>query len=180
MDNYFENASAFTLIELLIVIAILAILAVIVLLVVNPTERLAAAHDSGRISVIVQLGKSIESYVINHNSAYPPEGSWGGSLVATGFPNVFPSGVSYLGSYGVTPCTTNTLPAGRPTYCYSLDAVNGYGALIFTKLEAKTERENCASGVPYFVYSTADHRAGTVCSDSDPTPWLSGSMIYED
>jgi len=47
--------SAFTLIELLIVIAIIAILSIVVILVLNPAQLLKQSRDSNRVSLICRL-----------------------------------------------------------------------------------------------------------------------------
>ena len=175
---YFSLQIGFTLIELLIVIAILAILAVVLVNILDPLERIASAHDAGRISAIVQLGKAIESYNFTH-TAYPDEASWGDQLVLVGFPNTFPSGIKYSPSTGVTPCITNTLPSVQnPSYCYDLDEGGLNGVILFSKLESVQKRDRCAPDLPYFVYSSADARNGTICSSDDPTVWASGTVTY--
>lgn len=54
--------SAFTLIELLIVIGIIAILAVAVVLVLNPVELLRQSRDATRLSDMSTLSKSVQLY----------------------------------------------------------------------------------------------------------------------
>src|SRR5258708_2836854 len=54
--------SAFTLIELLIVIGIIAILSVVVLLTLNPAELLRQSRDSNRLSDMETLNKTISLY----------------------------------------------------------------------------------------------------------------------
>jgi prepilin-type N-terminal cleavage/methylation domain-containing protein len=84
----------FTLIELLIVIAILGILAVVILIVMNPGERQAQARDTGRISSVVQLGRSLMSYYTT-KTTLPDVSSWANELVTSGELASFPSGISY-------------------------------------------------------------------------------------
>lgn len=55
-----KSFSAFTLIELLIVIGILGVMAVIVLVAINPGQKQAQARDTGRISGVSQLGHAVE------------------------------------------------------------------------------------------------------------------------
>lgn len=171
--------SAFTLIELLIVIAILGVLAVVLLILIKPAEKLAQSRDIGRISSVAQLGRAIGRYFVIHEQNYPDPSTWTDDLVGTGEINGFPSGITYnLNS--VTPCTTNVAPAVIGTFCYDLDTVNNNGAIIFAKLEATIEVSKCAVGDTYFVYSTADGRSGTICSDGDPAPWEVGTINYLD
>ncbi len=56
------SRSAFTLIELLIVVAVIAILAVVVVLVINPTELLRQARDANRVSDMNTLNKAVSLY----------------------------------------------------------------------------------------------------------------------
>ncbi len=174
-----KSLSAFTLIELLIVISILGVLAVVLLILIKPGEKLAQSRDIGRISSVAQLGRAISRYFVMHEQTYPNPLTWNNDLMQTGEIKNFPSGIEYrLNS--VTPCITNAEPEINPTFCYALDVVNDNGALIFSKLEATIEVEKCPIGDTYIVYSTADGRTGTICSDGDPTPWEPGTKNYLD
>jgi prepilin-type N-terminal cleavage/methylation domain-containing protein len=170
-----ENLSGFTLIELLIVIAILGILAVVILVVMNPGERQAQARDTGRISSVAQLGRSLQAYYTTKTSM-PDVGTWATDLVTQGEISSFPSGIAY--SYNsVSACTTYAQPAINSTFCYDEDSNSG--AVVFSKAESTTYRSRCtAPEEAYFVFSTADSRGGTICSNGDPVPWASGSMTY--
>lgn len=169
--------SGFTLIELLIVIAILGILAVVVLVVVNPVERQAQARDAGRISTVTQLGHALQAYYTSGNALYPPEANWAQDLLNSGNLSSFPGGIAYT-AYGVTYCTNVAQPAVDPTFCYGYDALNG--SLVYSRLEAVNKNNLCSgTDVAYFVFSTADGRAGTICSTAEPTPWAAGTQTYE-
>ncbi len=174
-----RSGIGFTLIELLIVIAILGILAVVVLVVMNPGERQAQARDTGRISSIAQLGHSLQAYY-STKTTYPTVGSWASDLVASGEIASFPSGITY--SYNsVSACTRYVQPAVDGTFCYDEDEANGNGALIFAKAESTSHRSKCTTPEEaYFVFSTEDSRGGTICSSSNPTPWVAGSVTYQD
>src|SRR6202171_1258892 len=60
--------SAFTLIELLIVIAIVAVLAVVVILVINPGELLRQARDSNRLSDLATVNEALGIFLVNNTS----------------------------------------------------------------------------------------------------------------
>lgn len=169
----------FTLIELILVIAILGILAVVVLILINPIQMLSRSKDAGRKSTITQLGRSIQAYYTNNANTYPDPSQWDQIIVNSSDIRSFPSGINYYTVNNVTACQTNAKPDSLPSFCYDLDMVDQNGAIIFTKLEAQLERDKCTgNGDTYFVYSTADSRAGTICSLVDPTPWPSGSQTY--
>lgn len=173
----------FTLIELLIVMAILGVLAIIALVAINPTEQLSRANDTGRISSVNQIGHQIQAYYTTKEGLYPDPSSWDVDLVDANQLGSFPSGIDYKVNNGVVPCSTNERPLINPNYCYSYDSLNdNYGALVFVKLESLKNRSKCTNPgeFPYFVYSTAEGRAGVICASSDPIPWESGSQSYLD
>ena len=173
-----DNVKGFTLIELLIVIAILGILSVIVLIAVDPGERQAQARDTGRLNTVTQIGHSIQSYYSARQGNYPQTATWAQDLLSGGDLASFPDGLSYS-SGSATNCTTFVQPGVDPTYCYDLDATNG--ALVFTVAESNSHRSKCiAPEEAYFVFSTADGRAGTICNSGDPSPWTSGTQVYVD
>lgn len=169
----------FTMIELLVVIAILGVLAIVILVAINPVEKQAQSRDTGRISSVAQLGRSLEAYFTSRG-VYPDEASWAQDLIGSGEFSTFPSGIDYT-AYSVSECSTYVQPGVDPTYCYDLDTAGGNGAIVFARLEANSHNDKCSSpDVAYFAYSTADGRGGTICSSSDPTAWPSSSQIYVD
>lgn len=163
----------FTLIELIIVMAILGVLAVISLALIDPVERTAQARDSNRITSVAQIGRALQAYY-TQESAYPVEATWAQDLVETAG-ITFPTGSEYSAN-SILPCTANVQPFDPPTYCYLLDATNG--ALVFAAAESESNLSRCATGEPYFVFSTADGRGGTVCSVGEPTVWATGTQVY--
>lgn len=63
------TSSAFTLIELLIVIAIIAILAIVVVLVLNPIQIFYQSRDSNRLSDLATMNEAIGVYLASSPSA---------------------------------------------------------------------------------------------------------------
>lgn len=168
----------FTLVEILIVLAILAVLAVIVLVAIDPAERQAQARDTGRLNSVTQLGHALESYYSSRAGIYPQTSTWAQDLLQSGDLSTFPDGLAYS-SGSITNCTTFEQPSTNPTYCYDLDTQKG--VLIFAIAESESHRGNCSNPEEaYFVYSTADGRGGTICSNGDPAPWVSGTQTYVD
>lgn len=168
----------FTLIELLIVMAVLGVLAAIALVLLNPAQRQAEARDTGRISSVVQIGRAVSAYYTSHGT-YPSEGTWAIDLVDGEELSTFPAGVGYTG--GIVPCSTFPQPGTPNTYCYEEDDLSGNGVIVFSKAESLKYRNKCtAPEEAFFVFSTADARGGTICSNGDPAAWPSGTMSYVD
>lgn len=169
----------FTLIELLIVIIILGILGTLLLLIIDPAEKLAQARDSGRISGVTQIGRAVAAYSSTHDSTHPDPNQWGEDLEGSSEINSIPAGIPY-NINSATPCQTNVEPSTNPTYCYALDeSGNGYGALVFAKLESQSQLTKCnLIGDTYIVHSTADGKTGIICESVDPSPRPAGTMIY--
>lgn len=173
----------FTLVELLIIIAFIAVLAGVLLVAINPVQQLAKARDTGRISAIAQMGKSLEAYGANNNSVYVAETpTWLDSLKTAGELSVLPSTITY-GSTAIVPCTTGATATGgvQNQYCYQatgatlLDAAGP--VVAYTRLEATANISKCTGAGPwnaYFVYSSFDGKAGFVCftqaSATEPSP----------
>lgn len=173
-----KNKHGFTLIELLIVIAILGALAVIILVIIDPAEQLAKSRDTGRISSVTQLGRTMLAYYSQQGEVYPDASTWSADLITTGQIPSFPSGIAYS-LEGTSACTTNAEPVTDSTFCYEVDTLFDYGAIVFTTMESLNYRERCSLiGDAYAVFSTADGRAGIICSSGDPTPWAAGTMVY--
>lgn len=176
MQNRKDN-SGFTLIELLIVIAILALLAVIVMVLINPAEKLALGRDTGRISGVTQLGKIVTTYYLDNNS-FPDPATWDTQLISADLISAVPAGTPYSIN-SVTNCINNVKPTVNPTFCYDYDDTNpDNGAIVYARLETANNLSKCSTGVPYFVYSTADGRPGTICSETEPTPWPKNTQTY--
>lgn len=152
----------FTLIELLVVIAILGILAAAVLVAIDPIEQLARANDTGRKSSVTQLGRALQTYY-TANQAYPVIANWNTTLTQSGEIKVFPGVVAGAAAAG---CTGGTV---TNNYCYK---TTGTDIVVYTHLQSKIEqRKGTCAGVAantWYVYSSADGKAGTYCNAGQP------------
>lgn len=168
----------FTIIELLVVIAVIGVLAVITLVAINPAEQLARSRDTARKSAITQMGHSLEAYGTTHNGDYvdetPTSGTWMTELTGSGELATTPSAVSYGGT--VVACTTDPVSG----WCYDSSDENGAAPVVlYTKLESQTETAKCSGDTPFFVWSSADGRAGRVClATGEPT--AGGNQTFVD
>jgi prepilin-type N-terminal cleavage/methylation domain-containing protein len=173
---YKNLKKGFTLIELLIVIAILGVLAVVVLVAINPLEQLARTRDAGRISSVAQLGHAVQAYYTSQNAVYPAVGTWSTSLTGSGELSTIPAAVTPSAN-GATACTENVIN----TWCYDMTVANG--AIIYARLESQSNIAKCAATEKaWVVYSTADGRAGVVCTAAAATgldPLAAGGFSYK-
>ncbi|MGD8744211.1 MAG: prepilin-type N-terminal cleavage/methylation domain-containing protein [Candidatus Woesebacteria bacterium] len=156
----------FTLIELLIVMAVLGVLAVVVLVAINPVQQLAKTRDAGRKSGVTQIGHALEAYYTSQGGQYPADGStaWATDLTDSGDLSIVPSLITNSIN---SVCTTTGQTNG---WCY--DTQGQTQSVVFSRLESDAEIESKCNGTPtnaYFVWSTADGRAGLVCSPTEPT-----------
>lgn len=166
----------FTLVELLIVIAVIGVLAVVVLVAINPVQQLARARDAGRVSAVTQLGHAVEAnFAANSNGQYlTAAAAWITALVNAGEINVAPALIAYSAP-GV-----GTRPAGaacnvnmQNNYCYNTYGT-GSRAIVYARLESAAAQAKCttAANAGWVVYSTADGKAGTLCTaDAATQPW---------
>ena len=171
-----EIKKGFTLIELLIVIAVLGVLAAVVLVAIDPAQQLARGRDSGRKTSIGQLGRAMQAYYTTQQG-YPIVTQWTTApniLASSGEIKSFPSNSPYTA--GGAECTpvANRYPATNG-YCYNINAT--LGIIVYARLESKSENNKCGADLAWFVYSSADGRAGRVCVGvaSEPGP---GNQIF--
>lgn len=167
------NQRGFTLIELLIVIGIIGVLAAAILVTLNPLEQFARGRDSGRISSIDQLGKTIQSYAISQNAVFPPPGAaWLTSLQAASELKAVPSNPS---SPGYTQgCYTPAV--AQNGICYQADTVN---SIVYVRAESSANRikAGCTAGqIVWIVWSSADGKTGVACTapNTDPALGITG------
>lgn len=167
------NRKGFTLVELLVVIAVLGTLAVVVLLALNPLQQLARTRDAGRLSTITQVGHALEAYAVNHDSTFPAQSAtYLADLVTSSELQNIPTPPAYgLANTSFT-CNNGTAQTGSDI-CYML---TGNNAIVYLAAEGDGNIHKCdaplgvtaAFGQAWFVYSTADGRAGLVCG-GEPT-----------
>lgn len=192
MKNYkkgfFPVKSGFTLIELLIVIAILGLLATVVLVAINPLQQLARTRDAGRKSSVAQLGHAMEAYAVTHVSVYVKESivagsTWMDQLVSAGEITSPLKAVTYSIS-GTGACAA---AAGFPVsgWCYNATTAAGGGPIVvYTRLESGSELSKCTAPIgtqaAWEVYSSADARAGVVCTAAAATEPVPGAQVFKD
>ena len=166
LKNLFKNSlqKGFTLIELLVVIAVLGVLATIVLLAVSPGEQLARARDTNRQSAVTQLGRALQGYYTAQGATYPAEGTaWTTPLITSGDLKTTPANPAYTTAPVAPICTYASYAIGGLVtgYCYRATATD---AIVYVKLEATLFQNKCAAAnQAFWVFSTADARAGGVC-----------------
>lgn len=163
----FRKSSGFTLVELLIVIAVLGVLAAVVLVAINPLEQLAKGRDAGRKSSVAQIGSALQGYYTT-NSAYPATATlsdtWLTNLVTSGELKIVPTNAA-VGSYA--PGCSGAV-GGQSGFCYTTD---GTDSIAYALLESKAAKSLCAATeIAWEVWSSADGKAGIVCTASTATP----------
>ena len=107
-NNTESSLKGFTLLELLIVIGILAILAVAVVMVINPTQLLAQARDSRRLSDLNTLQTALNFYSVESGQDF----SSPDHLVYTSLPDTSSDCSSY---------SLPSLPSGWSYHCVTED-----------------------------------------------------------
>lgn len=169
-----KKNTGFTLIELLVVIAVLGILAAVVLVAINPVEQFRRARDSGRKSVVSQLGNAMESYYTARAgsttatylipNALPPVNGWIDDLAAAGEVKASVIG----GIPGNSDCVPNTGQfedgPSNVGVCYGTASTNTK-AYIWTVLESQSEDQKCAiaTEIAMYYWGSDNGRACLVC-----------------
>ncbi len=177
-----RKSSGLTLVELLIVIAVLGILAAVVLVAIKPLEQLARGRDAGRKSNISQLSNALQSFSTQNGGVYalPANLPTPAAAFAANWMTVLTNGkeiqtvLPLIGTSTACALVPSDVQDTQNGYCYITNAA-GDSAVIFDRLESQSEKNKCAAATPiaYFLWSSADGKAGVVCSAADPTA-LSG------
>ncbi len=138
------------------------------LVALNPIQQFARGRDTGRISAVTQLGRAMEAYAASRNGDYPDEGTtWITDLVNAGEISIVPAATTYSIA-GISACTTNVQNGN----CYDASAAAGTApVVVYARLEANANISRCTAGQwAYTVFSSADGRAGVVCTAASGAP----------
>lgn len=112
MKKYINNG--FTLIELLVVIAVLGVLASGVFIAIDPLDKTNAGNDATIQNHVNQVGRSMETYAVTHNTSYPESLTL---LKTSGDLKNIPAQPTNYNAY-VLGCTT--APCSSQTFCGQL------------------------------------------------------------
>jgi prepilin-type processing-associated H-X9-DG protein/prepilin-type N-terminal cleavage/methylation domain-containing protein len=118
--------SAFTLMELLVVIGIIAILSALMLPTLS--KAMQKARQTQCLNNTRQLGLAMQLYVAENNTAYPLTHSWSGNLAIFIRRNEEVSGKSLNNLW--------TCPSAKLTDDYSSYGYNAYGITIYDRLDS--------------------------------------------
>ncbi len=169
--------AGFTLIELLVVLGVLSVLGAVLIVLVDPVEQLAKADDTGRKSSVGQLGRALQAYYTQNGAAFPlssTDDGWKTSLTGTEL-KVFPTAPAGA-DMAAADCANLTNPTGDATnnFCYRSTAVTGAEAVVFVKLESKSDKlkagggTSCAS-TAWYVWSSYTGGTGYYCNATPPS-----------
>jgi prepilin-type N-terminal cleavage/methylation domain-containing protein len=155
--------SAFTLIELLIVIAIIAILSIVVVLSLNPAEMLRQGRDANRVSDLDTLTHALSLYQADQATAGSsgPLGTINTVYVSLPDPTLSGTQTSTCGTLGLL-----ALPSGYSYQCSSPQSYrktngNGWIPLNFSNMTTGSplgtlpiDPTNASSSRLYYTYTT--------------------------
>lgn len=181
MKHFFKHISknkrGFTLIELLVVIAVMGVLAATVLVAVDPLEQLARGRDAGMKSAVVEVGKGMYAYGISRNGVFldPAIGDTAflTTLQTAGEIKVIPSRTVVVSACAI-------VAAGKSkqnNFCYATNTGTASQYLVYATPESKAVRALCANQA-WYVYSSADGRAGVVCTAATTTEPTVGGQTF--
>lgn len=121
-----KNSRGFTLIELIVVIAILGVLATVLITTINPLDKVNSANDSGVVSSISQIGRTLDNYAANKNNSFPLSGTLNATL---GTLNT--AGESKISTYSPPSGYTVTYMSGPSGTCTTAaQDCTGYAILV--------------------------------------------------
>lgn len=162
-----KSQTAFTLVELLIVIAILGTLAVVVLIALNPVQQLARTRDAGRRSTVSQLGHAIEAHATGNNGTYMTAApGWVTNLVNAGEIASVPQNSGYSApGVGSHPVGADCIINAEGDFCYNAAGTPPNRAIVYARLESASENDKCPDPeAAWAVYSTANSGGGILCN----------------
>lgn len=119
--------SAFTLVEILIVIAILAILAVVTFVVINPVQRVDQGKDTRRREEVNNILSAITLYTVDNDGTRPTAG--GNPLPTVTTANILTTGAdaSDLDNLGTS---LTEIPVDPDGLEYKVGLLNGTTAIV--------------------------------------------------
>lgn len=161
MIKYLFFSKGFTLVELLVSISVIGILAAVILVSINPGEQMAKSRDAGKKNAMSELSRAVSSYYYV-SGAWPDHNAnnqWITRLKNTY--NELKSEVPRIGStnydcssdYELTPGSMSVGwgSTNQNGYCYWVN-VTEKEAIIFARLESKTEYGKCGGQIPYYTW----------------------------
>jgi len=166
--------------------AILGVLAVVVLIAINPVQQLARTRDTGRKSAVTQVGHALEAYYTGRGGTYLTNSNcaavtsaggangWLNCLVTTGELSTAPSAIAYTVGSAV-PCTVASLVGAegdrQNNLCYKRATTTNF-MTVYARMESNVEISKCPAGSTFawFVWASADGRAGLICTNSASEP----------
>jgi len=145
----------------------------VVLVAIDPVQQLAKTRDSGRLSTVTQLGRSVQAFATSNEGEMPNNDAGGNCatntgkwitdcLVASGDIGNAPT----LPAYTAGGAACNTSGGGRRdienNICLGVADVR---AVVYAGAEADANISKCNSGeLAYFVYAVHLGRGGLVCT----------------
>ena len=160
--------SAFTLVELLVVVAIIGLLSTVATIALSSAR--VKARDTARKANLVQVAKALEVYY-NDNGSYPSTGgiaAWHGATATYG---PYPDTGAGAWIPGLSPTYIATLPhdpdTGKPrVYCQSVPDWAGY---IYT-----------SNGIDYKLLNYCSPESSNIAADSmsDPARTSNAYAVY--
>lgn len=175
-----KTHQGFTLIELVLVIALFGLLSAMEIVSILPI--LSSTRDAAREQTIIGLSQSLQAYALTHNGNYPNNLSdnkdpnykgWVAALIESGDLKQAPTAIPYIDSSMSGSCG-KIINNEVNEFCYNATGPPP-AAVIWTKLESDQERRKCPEDkygkdpAAYFIWSSADSRAGIICFPSRTT-----------
>ncbi len=127
--------SAFTLIELLLVLVLLVIFAFIGVALINPASRIQEANDTSRREEVRSIQKAIELYVANNGGRLPLTAG-GQALPAVTRDTLIQNGADASSVAGLVPDYLDTVPLDPDGLEYKVGQIAGGTVLVGVALNA--------------------------------------------
>lgn len=132
-----NKRSAFTLVEILIVIAILAILAVVTFVVINPAARINDANDAKRREDVQAILSAMSLYSVD-NGGDTPTYDTGDALPTVTTSNIMTTGVNAVLLDGIEPVYLTNIPSDPSGSEYKVGVLASGAVLVGATLSNAT------------------------------------------